>query len=557
MEIDVLRLLQENPVLVFFIVLGVGYFIGNFRIGFFHLGPTAGVLIAGLVFGHLGFSIPKTIQQIGFILFIYSVGFQAGPRFVSLFFKDGMKYAFLSLVVAGTAVLLCRGIADMLGFNPGLTGGLLAGALTSTPTLAAAQDAVASGLITSPDYTTQELLNFLSVGYAITYIFGMMGLLLFIRVLPKIMRFDLKAEAAKLARESTVRDDDGDREETVQKPKIRAFEVRNEEVLGRPLMDLHFCKNTGCVIQEVMREGKSLLPDANTHLQKGDRVSIIGPLDKLEELSGIIGPGVWDKELLKTHIESALVVVSNNEAVGKRISDLHTVARFGCYVTRIVRAHIELPVNSDIVLEKGDTVMVAGSPARLKSLIKTLGHEERGVVETDLLTFALGIVLGLFLGQLSIKFGTFSMALGTAGGLLFSGIAIGFLRSIHPTFGRVPPAARWVVMELGLMFFMAGIGLQAGSGIVATLKSVGLPLFLSGVVVTMVPVIVGLLFGLFVLKLNPVLLLGGITGAMTSTPSLSAVCQDAGNTMPALGYAGAYTFANVYLALCGAFLVML
>lgn len=558
MVIDIVALLRDNPTLVFFVVLGAGYLLGNIRWGIFELGPTAGVLLAGLFFGHHGFSMPKTIQEIGFILFIYSVGFQAGPRFVSVFLEDGLKYASLALVVAVTAIALAKGISLAIGFNPGLMGGMLAGALTSTPTLAAAQDAVASGMAQTGGVSHEQLLSDLSVGYAITYIFGMVGLIAFIRLLPRLMRFDLKAEAAALAMEKKVRDEGEEHEpEPELKPMIRAFEVRNVDVVGRPLEDLHFCKSTGCVIQEVRRGGETLIPDESTRLEHGDRVSIVGPLDKLEGLSETIGPGVWDKQLLKAPIESALVIISNKQTAGKRISDLHTVARFGCFITRIVRAQIELPVSPEIVLEKGDAVTVAGVRGRLKELIAILGHEERGVVKTDLLTFAFGIVLGIVLGQFSVKVGHFSLGLGTAGGLLLSGIAVGFLRSLHPTFGRVPPAARWVLMELGLLFFMAGVGLQAGKGIVDALLSVGAPLFLSGVVVTLVPVLVGFAFGRYVLKLNPALLLGGITGAMTSTPSLNVICQDAGNSMPALGYAGAYTFANVFLALGGGLLLML
>ncbi len=557
MVIDIVALLRENPTLVFFVVLGSGYLLGNIRWGVLAIGPTAGVLLAGLFFGHYGFTMPRTIQDIGFILFIYSVGFQAGPRFVSVLLEDGLKYACLALVVAFTAIALAKGIALAVGFNPGLTGGLLAGALTSTPTLAAAQDAVASGMALTGDVSAEQLLNDLSVGYAITYIFGMVGLITFVRFMPRLMRFDLQAEAAALAREKKLKEEGQEHEpEPEHKLMIRAFEVREEDVVGRPLEDLHFCKSTGCVIQEVRRDGEMLIPNESTQLRHGDRVSIVGPMDKLEGLSETIGPGVWDKQLLKAPIESALVIVSNKKAAGKRISDLHTVARFGCFITKIVRAQVELPVTPEIVLEKGDALIVAGVRNRLKEVIGILGHEERGVVKTDLLTFAFGIVLGIFLGQFSFKVGHFTVGLGTAGGLLFSGILVGFLRSLHPTFGRVPPAARWVLMELGLMFFMAGVGLQAGKGIVAALLAVGAPLFVSGVVVTLVPVLVGFAFGRFVLKLNPALLLGGITGAMTSTPSLNVVCQAAGNSMPTLGYAGAYTFANVFLALGGGLMMM-
>lgn len=243
--------------------------------------------------------------------------------------------------------------------------------------------------------------------------------------------------------------------------------------------------------------------------------------------------------------------------MGKRISELHIPAVYGCFITRVIRSQIELPVSLDFQVEKGDVLVITGLKNRLERLVSAFGYVERRFVQTDLLTFCFGIVGGMLLGQISIKIGGVAVGLGSAAGLLFAGLFIGFLRSMHPTFGRVPPAARWILRELGLLFFMAGIGVKAGAGIVDALLTVGLPLFLCGVVITLTPVAVGLLFGRFVLGIQPVLLMGAITGAMTSTPSLNVITQAAKSPIPALGYAGTYTFANVFLALAGTALVYL
>lgn len=562
MEIDLFALLWNNHTLVFFLVLGLGYLAGNIRVGQFQLGPTSGVLLAGLFFGHFGFSMNPAIQEIGFILFIYSVGFQAGPRFFNVFLEDGMKYALLSIVVALTAITLAEFLSGQLGFNPGLAGGLLAGALTSTPTLAAAQDVVTNGLVAKAQggvdaLTATQMLEDLSEGYAITYLFGTMGLIAFIRLMPRLLRFDLASESKALAKKKRLDDEPHEHsDDACSKPMIRAFEVMAGEMTDRPLKDIHLSRQTGCVIQEVKRDGDLFKPDGDTVLSPGDRVSVVGPLDKLETLSERLGQGIFDGDLLKAPIDSATVIISGNVAPGKRISELHTVARYGCFVSRIIRAQIELPLDMDILLEKGDVVTLSGGRERLKELVDILGHQERTIVKTDLVTFAFGIVAGLFIGGFTVKIGTVSFGLGNAGGLLISGIVIGFLRSLHPTFGRVPPAARWILMELGLMFFMAGVGLKAGKGIVEALLSVGAPLFLSGVVITLVPVFVGFAFGRWVLRLNPALLMGALTGAMTSTPALNVVTQDAKSHLPALGYAGTYTFANVFLALGGTLMMI-
>lgn len=226
-------------------------------------------------------------------------------------------------------------------------------------------------------------------------------------------------------------------------------------------------------------------------------------------------------------------------------------------MTHVRRTQIQLPAEGSTVLQKGDVVTLVGNMEQLDTLAAIMGEIERDVVETDLVSFALGISGGLLLGKISFKFGALAVGIGSAGGLLLMGILMGFLRSLSPTFGRVPPAARFVLMELGLMFFMVNVGLSAGGGVVEALVSVGPVVIFTGIVVLMTPVILGYLFGIFVLKLNPAVLLGALTGAMTSTPALTAVQEAAKSSMPALGYAGTYAFANVMLTVAGTIIMTL
>ncbi len=558
MVIDLHDLLSRNPALVFFLVLGLGALLGNARAGSLRLGATAGVLLAGLILGHMGYQGPSQAMELGFILFMYSVGLQAGPRFFSVVARDGLKYAALALVTAVTAFFLARGLGAACGFSNSLTAGLMAGSLTSTPALAAAQDAVRSGLARLAEGVTQDAaIAEIGVGYAITYIFGMLGVMLCIKTVPRLWHADLAASARAAARERGM-PEEGE-EEAAQaggRHMIRVFEAKNAEVLGRTLREIGLPGRTGCVVQEIKRQARVFFPDAETRIEPGDRVAVAGEVGRLEELSDFFGPGVFDRELVRAPIETATVVVTHADAVGKHLSDLHILARSGCFVTRLVRAQIELPPRVDVLVERGDLLTLAGLTSRLRELVKTLGHVERDIVQTDILTFALGIAAGIVLGKFTIRLGSVSLGLGMSGGLLASGILIGFVRSLHPTFGRVPPAAAWVVRELGILFFMAGIGLSSGGGIVAALSAVGLPLFASGVAVTLVPFFVAFLFGRYVLRLNMALLLGGITGSMTSTPSLALVTAAAASGVPALGYAGAYAFANVFKALSGTLLMI-
>ena len=192
-----------------------------------------------------------------------------------------------------------------------------------------------------------------------------------------------------------------------------------------------------------------------------------------------------------------------------------------------------------------------------RKLAEKVGHIEEEVEEIDLISFSFGIVFGILLGMVMLKFGNISIGLGSAGGLLIMGILIGFFSSIRPTFGRVPAAARYILMEMGLMLFMTSVGLKAGAGIWEALMEHGLVIIGCGVLVTLLPALIGYAFGHYILKLNPVLLLGSLTGAMTSTPSLNVVTSAAKSSIPALGYAGTYTFANVFLTFAGTIIMML
>ncbi|MCK7576554.1 MAG: hypothetical protein MZV65_12080 [Chromatiales bacterium] len=395
MAIDVFALLSESPILLIFTVIGLGYLVAKIRIADIPAGPVIGVLLVGLLFGHLGFSAPPGASSFGFALFIFSVGIQAGPLFFSAFAADGARYVTLACVVAGTAVALSLVLARLVGLEYGFSAGMLAGALTSTPTLAGAQDAVKSGLAT------------------------------FLKV------------------------------------------------------------------------------------------------------------------------------------VGKTLKELDLPKAYGCFATGLARASIDLPVEPDLPLQKGDRLEVVGEKDNLRRLAETVGFVERDLEKTDLATFAFGMIAGTLLGLVTLALGEVSIGLGTAGGLLVVGIVIGYLGSVMPTFGQVPAPARYVLMELGLMLFMAGVGLNAGSGVVAALASVGPIIILSGLLVTLLPPLMAYVVGRRLLRMNPALLLGSITGAMTSTPALNVVTEAARSGVPALGYAGTYTFANVLLTFAGALMMRL
>ena len=340
-------------------------------------------------------------------------------------------------------------------------------------------------------------------------------------------------------------------------PIIRAYSIDSDEAANKTI-ELHKAELGLQVTPLRVRRGHEILEaKRDLSLKKGDVISLIATLKDHQKIQNEIGLEVLDQELLSYQILSKEIVVIQKTVIGKTIRDLNAAAEHGCFVTGLTRASIDIPVNGNMVLNKGDRLLVIGEEEHLHQFAEKIGHIEEDIEETDLVTFSFGIVCGILLGMVLWKFGSVSIGLGSAGGLLISGILIGFFSSIRPTFGRVPAAARFVLMEIGLMLFMTSVGLKAGAGIWEALVSNGPVIIGCGIVVTLVPASIGYAFGYYVLKLNPALLLGSITGAMTSTPSLKIVTSAAKSPIPALGYAGTYTFANVFLTFAGTVIMVL
>jgi putative transport protein len=310
-------------------------------------------------------------------------------------------------------------------------------------------------------------------------------------------------------------------------------------------------------IEKIRRGGEFIEVSEKTCLELEDEICLVGFLNEFVEKSDRIGPELSDPGLLNVGIESCRVVILRRKIKKVSTNLGQLTAAQGCFVSRIQRMGMDLPLEGDITVQAGDVVHLTGPASRLDHVGKLVGHIERPTNQTDLVTFAVGIAVGLLVGTWTVAVAGISVGLGSAGGLLFAGLVIGYLRALHPTFGRVPEPARWVFMELGLTIFMAGVGLRAGAGIVETMAESGLSLVLAGAVVTSVPVALGYFFGRKVLRINPVLLLGAITGSMTSGASLSIVTAEARSPVPSLGYTGAYAFANVLLTIAGSIILLL
>jgi len=546
----ILTFLNAQAGIVFFLVLGIGYIIGNIRIGSFSLGSVAGVLFAGLIFGYYGFRITSAAQMVGFALFIFSVGYQAGPGFVTVLRQDGLKYFVLAIVVGLTGFALAALWANMLSLPPGMSAGLLAGGLTSSPTLAAAQEAVHAGSVRLADgWSEDQIIDNIAMGYAVTYIFGLVGLISMIKFLPKLLKIDLVKEAENF---ETSKQESSELPENVV---LRTYRVTNPEIKNLSLEVLREQYWDKRSVVKVKRD-EMFFPVDEEGLQEGDIVEVLGPrkyfTEKISKLGEEISPE-WKGEDVQ---DTAQVVVSNSDIIGHTLSEVSVHRRFGLLLMELRRKGKHIDHNDNTKLEEGDVLTVIGTPHQIEAMGEYMGQVERAGVETDMITLSFGIVVGLLIGVLSVEVAGVTVGLGSAGGLLASGLFIGYRRSVKPTFGQLPEATRWFLMEFGLLLFMAGVGMRAGSGIIETLQHNGLALVAAGMCVTIIPILVGYAVGHKILKISPALIFGAITGAMTSGAALSVVIKEAKSPVPALGYTGTYAFANVLLVVAGSLIMI-
>jgi putative transport protein len=545
-----IELLDTSSVLMLFLILGFGYLIGGIRLGAFSLGPVAGVLFAGLFFGHFGLRLAPATQSLGFALFIFSVGYQAGPRFFSAIKEDGIKYLLLTLVVASSALLIAIVAAKLLNLEPGFSAGLLAGGLTSSPTLAAAQDAVREGnVVLKTSLSSDEIIGNVATAYAITYIFGLTGLITMLKFMPRLMGMDLVADCKRL--------------EKAQNPGLkpvnvtmRCYRVNNEKMVRYNLRELRtkYCERIP--VLKVVRDGAPIELKPTEHLQLGDVIELIAPRAFFTQGVAAIGEEIPLGRPIDKETDTAQIVVTNKDIFGHTLGELDIPSSFGILVMHVTKAGMRLPHSYDLALNKGDVITVVGPTQRVDAFGEYIGDVEHNISETDMVPFAFGIAVGVAIGLLSISVSGIALSLGNAGGLLCSGLAIGYMHSVRPTFGRLPEGASWLLMEFGLLLFMTGIGLRAGGDFLQTLQESGISLILAGITITIVPLVIAYLFGSKVLKLSPGILMGALTGAMTSGASLRVVTSEAQSSIPTIGYAGTYAFGNVLLMIAGPIILL-
>ncbi len=551
------ELCRTYPQIVIFLTIAIGYFIGKVKIFKFNLGSTAGVLIAALFVGQLNIQVTPLLKTVAFALFIFTIGYKVGPQFFGALKKEGLKYIGLAIFFAMVGLVTAILLAKIFGFGKGTAAGLLAGALTQSSVIGTADGAIKHLAGSNAIEVTME--SNVAVAYAITYVFGTAGLVVFFKIVPRLMKINLKEEAIKLEKEMTGSSDDlGQSPELFAWNKrliLRAYKAVNPNIAGKTVAEIEAMFPDKVAIDKLKRGDKVLDPEPGMAIESGDIITMVGRRSEFLKAGELIGPEVDDKDAEDIIGEILDICVTNKAAAGKTLGDISKEHAHGCFLRKITRQGHELPVTQSTIVHKCDVLQVAGAQQDVEKFVKYLGYPERPTALTDLVMVGIGCVVGTFVGLIMVPVAGIPLTLGVGGGVLVAGLVAGWLRAIHPTFGQIPTGAQWIFTDLGLNLFIACVGLTASPKAVHALQTAGIALFIAGVILTLVPHILGIFFGKYILKLNPVLLFGALTGAGTITAALNALKEEADSPLPALGYTAPYAFGNVFLTIWGTVLV--
>src|SRR5436190_9459741 len=548
--------LREHQELAVFLTLAIGFFIGRLKIGTFSLGTAVGTLLAGVAIGQLNIQVPAVVKYVFFDLFLFTTGYKVGPQFFRALKKDALPQLAITLVLCITCLLAAFTAAKLLGYDIGTAAGLLAGAFTKSTVIGTASDAIGRLAISAADKT--NLTNNLPVAYAVTYLVGTAFIVWFLpNVGPKLMRVNLKEEARKLrAKIAASGAGEAETPSAYQALAVRAYQVTNLGLINRSVAELEARPKARVFISRIRREGKIIEPDPNTVVREGDVIAVLTRSELHTSRGEEIGAEVDDKELLSFPIDVLDVVVTNKSFVGKTIVDLAAMefAR-GVFLKKLTRVGEPMPFSLATRVERGDVMTLVGATRDVDRAAKNLGYADRQTVMTDMIFVGLGIVLGGFVGLLTITIAGLPLTLTASGGALIMGLVFGWLRAVHPTFGRIPGSAMWIFDTVGLTVFMACVGLAAGPSFFSGLQKSGISLVFVGLVIAVLPHTVSILFGRYVLKMNPVIVLGACSGAGTITAALRAIQEEAQSDLPALGYTVPYAIGNIVLTAWGPALV--
>ncbi|MFJ8953151.1 MULTISPECIES: aspartate-alanine antiporter [unclassified Streptomyces] len=558
------NIFQPYPELLIFLTVAFGFLFGKIRYKAIALGAVTGCLIAGLILGAwTEVEINGTVKSLFFVMFLFALGYKVGPQFFRGLKTDGLPQVLNAVVVCVSGLLICWVFAAMLGYGPGLSAGLLGGALTQSAVIGVAQDAIGTLPGLSSGAAKNEE-NLVAIGYAVTYPLGtILCAILLATILPKLYKKDLAAESAQLAKELDAPESDPDLAEGYYEVVLRAYTIERPDIVGRTIDDFeNQQKELGhrIYITRVRRDGQILDHTQRTALREGDVVALSALRGSLVDYDARthIGMEADDVELLGYETESLHVVASEKAQLGRTVAELRREPfMVGVYIDKIYRSGAEFPYRLSTKIERGDTLILTGPKRLVDPAGAAIGKPVPTSFATDMIWVGIGIFLGGCIGIPALTVSGVPISLSTSGGALIMGLIFGYIRGKYPTYGNVPPGAQWFMDTLGLCMFVAIVGINAGPSFTSGLSEAGWGLLLFGAVATVVPLLIGFFFGHYVQKIRFPILMGVLAGGQTTTAAIGAINESSRSQVPTLGYTIPYAVGNVLLTIWGAVIVLL
>ncbi|UGY08918.1 aspartate-alanine antiporter [Phyllobacterium pellucidum] len=555
------EIFRQSPEIALFLSLAGGYAIGKVQFGKFQLGGVAGSLLVAVLISQVGVSVDNGVKSVLFALFIYAVGFESGPQFFRSLGRQSLREIAMAVVLAISGLLTVIVLARMFGLDKGLAAGIAAGGLTQSAIIGTASAAIGKLGLAADE--VQRLQGNVAVGYAVTYIFGSFGaIIVCVNILPKFMGRSIRDDAMKAEAELLAGAQVFGPGEVPAAPDLVGRIYRVTTAAGKTIAQIEgpTTKDAPMTIERVKRAGALIGVQPDLRLASGDVILVVGRRAGVVSSAQGIGPELQSSDGMDLVIVTRDITINSPALVGKTVAEIRAATaddlRHGIYVTGIKRADKPLPLLPDTRIETGDVASLYGTDQDLQRVAKSIGTVIVPSDKTDFVFHGLGIVAGLLIGLAVIRIGSIPLTLGSGGGALLSGLLFGWYRSRNLAIGNMPTAASTLLRDLGLAGFVAVVGLQSGLQAVQTIATSGLSIFLIGVVVTILPLLITMVFGRYVLKYeNTAIFAGALSGSRSANPAFGEILDKAGNTIPTTPFAITYALANVFLTLLGPLVV--
>jgi putative transport protein len=494
-----------------------------------------------------------------YYLFMYGVGLRVGPSFANSLNRDAIRFTILAIIAPVLGLLIIVVGSKMFDLPMGAAGGILAGSQTMSAAIGSAEQAITSGAVALPaGMTADAATGMIAISYGITYIWGTVGIILIVKYLPRWWGANAREAAKKYELEYGVKNVDDAGLSGYRPAGLRAYRLENTEVVGKTIHQFRKDNPEYRVIN--VRRGEELLgAEPNLVLKKDDIIALGGRVEALTTKLGLIGPEVADAQVLSVPLDQAEILVTNPKAVGQALKSYRDSDIAGqVQLTKIERGGVPIPLGLETKLQKRDVLFVVGLKSAVSRAGELFGFIARPNSTTDLLTLSVGMILGFLIGMIEFNVLGSKVGLGNAGGLLLSGIFVASISSRLRFFGSTPNAARNILEDLGLIGFVAIVGINSGAAVLTQLSgTIALQIFLIGFVACTIPPFIVWAIGYHMFKTNPAILMGAVAGARSHSGPCREASKEIDSSVPWIGFPVAYAVSGVLLTIFGYVAVML